>query len=302
MPHFCIAPPWRAGIPMPEHALPYCAGATTVPALIVSSLGFNLIHLIPTRHLWPFVLWATVEGVTLYTMHLLTRSLLLSIVVHVLNDGVGYAMFAVERKGASFLVLRCRVEFPAKETIVLSNKQNEVVEWRPPLHHSPTTPLPAPTLQSLPYPDPVMSLPLRHMSREWALQVLYQLDIGNAEPEEEAFDDFWNQIREAGTELSDKEWERTTTWTRELVCGVRKEQAFLDELIVASAEHWGLDRMLAIDRNIIRIAVYEMYFCDDIPPAVTINEAVEIAKTYGDPESFGFVNSIIDHINKNKDR
>lgn len=106
-----------------------CKGATTVSALIVSSLGFDLIHLIPTRRLWPFVLWATVEGVTLCTMYLLTRSLLLTIVVHVLNDGVGYAMFAVERKRHLILVPRCRVEFPVKETIVPSNKRNEVVEW-----------------------------------------------------------------------------------------------------------------------------------------------------------------------------
>jgi N utilization substance protein B len=146
-----------------------------------------------------------------------------------------------------------------------------------------------------------MSLPLRRMSREWALQLLYQLDLGSDEPDDAVFAAFWQQLRDSGTKLRDKEWTRTTTWAEALVRGVRQEYEFIDGLIAGYAQHWNFDRILAIDRNIMRLAVYEMYFCEDIPPAVSINEAIELAKAFGDPESSAFVNGILDRIHKSRE-
>jgi len=82
----------------------------------------------------------------------------------------------------------------------------------------------------------------------------------------------------------------------QLVLGVEAQRDYLDDLICKVARNWKLDRMATIDRNIIRMALYEMLIRDDIPAKVAINEAVELGKRYGDSESGAFVNGILDRI------
>ena len=86
------------------------------------------------------------------------------------------------------------------------------------------------------------------------------------------------------------------TFARELVSGTLKNLEEIDRVVQEAAENWKMDRMAAVDRNILRCAVYEILFKNDIPAAVTINEALEIAKKYSSLESVSFINGLLDKI------
>jgi N utilization substance protein B len=94
---------------------------------------------------------------------------------------------------------------------------------------------------------------------------------------------------------------RLVEFTRELIAGVREHQPRIDEMIQGVAENWRLDRMAAIDRNILRLGAYEVLYRDEIPPKVAINEALELAKRYSTAQSSRFVNGILDRVLQLKD-
>jgi N utilization substance protein B len=85
-------------------------------------------------------------------------------------------------------------------------------------------------------------------------------------------------------------------FARELVSGTLNHLDEIDSVVQEAAEHWKMERMAAVDRNILRCAVYEILYRKDIPPAVTINEALEIAKKYSSLESSSFINGLLDKI------
>jgi N utilization substance protein B len=85
-------------------------------------------------------------------------------------------------------------------------------------------------------------------------------------------------------------------FTESLTAGVKAHQAELDEMIAKVAENWRLDRMAAIDRNILRLGAYEMLHCPEVPAKVAINEALELAKRYSTAQSSRFVNGILDRV------
>jgi N utilization substance protein B len=87
-------------------------------------------------------------------------------------------------------------------------------------------------------------------------------------------------------------------YTRLLLSGVKHEQASIDRRIEDASEHWKLGRTTYIDRSILRVAVFEMLFAQDVPPKVAIDEALEMAKKYGNEESKDFINGILDRILK----
>ena len=137
----------------------------------------------------------------------------------------------------------------------------------------------------------------RTRSRELALQILYQVDV-RKDNIDEFIADFWeNQIASDDTS-DDSVMEFSTT----LVNGTLKNLLKIDEHITSYAENWQLSRMAVIDRNIMRMGTFELLYLEDMPPKVAINEAVELAKKYGDTESGKFVNGILDKINKKEDR
>ena len=129
----------------------------------------------------------------------------------------------------------------------------------------------------------------RTKARECALQVLYQVDI-TKEDHKRCLHDFW----ETKGEFEDvvKEFART------IVDGTLSKLKNIDKVIREYATNWEIDRMAIVDRNILRLATYELLYMDDIPVKVSINEAVEIAKKYGDKESSKFVNGVLDKISK----
>jgi N utilization substance protein B len=152
----------------------------------------------------------------------------------------------------------------------------------------------------------------RRLAREFALQALFHREVNQPTDTDQAFDDFWSMFqrcREEGTPpipgvpeasdsgLPDKPREGVRVFAEELVRGTLGNMADVDRLIEASADNWRLDRMSAVDRNILRLAVFETrFFAPPTPPAVVIDEAVELAKRYGTVESGRFVNGILDHI------
>lgn len=133
----------------------------------------------------------------------------------------------------------------------------------------------------------------RTKARECALQILYAMDIAKL-PVEHGVANFWDDHSSVTKEIRG--------FTEELVKGVYKNIERIDKTISGSATNWTLKRMAVVDRNILRFATYELLFRDDIPPKVTINEAVDIAKKFGDANSGKFVNGILDKIGKESKR
>ena len=134
----------------------------------------------------------------------------------------------------------------------------------------------------------------RSLSREFALQILYQMDITGDNPEE-LLANFWS-VQEEPSE------EQVKNFTAELVKGVADNLKSLDIKISAYATNWQLKRMAVVDRNILRLSCFEMLFREDIPPKVSINEAVELAKKYSGQEAGKFVNGVLDRVKAEKEK
>ncbi|MFQ5900006.1 MAG: transcription antitermination factor NusB [Thermodesulfobacteriota bacterium] len=127
---------------------------------------------------------------------------------------------------------------------------------------------------------------IRRRAREFALQVLYQVDVAGYEAEQ-AFKACCENLcpPETGKDFSFG-----------LVTGVVGNREHLDKLIKGASEHWTLKRMPLIDRNILRLAAFELLYCDDIPHKVSINEAIELSKRFGTEDSPSFINGVLDRI------
>ena len=135
----------------------------------------------------------------------------------------------------------------------------------------------------------------RTKAREYVLQMLYQVDItrGNWQ---DALNSFWESSEQENISAELK------SFSAELLEGVVLHMQEIDKKISKYAANWQLERMAFVDRNIMRLGCFELIFRDDIPPKVTINEAVELAKKYSGSESGKFVNAILDQINIEKEK
>lgn len=146
----------------------------------------------------------------------------------------------------------------------------------------------------------------RSRAREFALQVLYELDIARSEPElEEALEDFWRDRSDLALTSpekmaleDDKKEPDIRAYTEKLVRGTLQKRSVIDPTIERYAENWEMQRMACVDRNILRLATFEILHVEEIPVKVAINEAVELAKRYGEQDSSKFVNGILDRIAK----
>jgi N utilization substance protein B len=127
----------------------------------------------------------------------------------------------------------------------------------------------------------------RSRGREVALQVLYQIEQNPGVPVTEV-----HQFIDRRT-LGEQ---KLAEFTAGLIAGVREHQPRIDAMIQEVAENWRLDRMAAIDRNILRLGAYEVLFCPEVPAKVAINEALELAKRYSTSQSSRFVNGILDRV------
>ena len=132
----------------------------------------------------------------------------------------------------------------------------------------------------------------RTKAREYALQMLYQVDIRRSESLE-----LMRQFWEEQPDESDAE---IRIFANELVQGTVSRLPEIDPILASHANNWSLKRMGMVDRNILRLGAFELLFSKDTPPKVCINEAVELAKRFGDTESGKFVNGILDAIHKTR--
>lgn len=158
----------------------------------------------------------------------------------------------------------------------------------------------------------------RRRAREMALQMLYQSDVGGVEGEQVLAE--FRPAEYSGEQLpadsppargsrgrpptdsrsrhADAEMERALTYARSLVAGTLGHREEIDALIRQQAEHWRLERMPPVDRNILRLAVYEFLYETDVPKLVILDEAIELAKEFGSEQSGRFVNGLLDGILK----
>ena len=130
----------------------------------------------------------------------------------------------------------------------------------------------------------------RRRAREVALKVLYEMEVARKKPEE-TLSGFWENYPCK---------EEVRSFAIKLVTGTIENLSSIDALLREHADNWDIGRMASVDRNILRFASYELLFLDEIPPKVTINEAIEIAKKYSTQDSGRFVNGILDTIKNEK--
>jgi len=134
----------------------------------------------------------------------------------------------------------------------------------------------------------------RRQAREVALQILYQLDLQEQLSAHQAvhlvIDHFRDPDEQEGVSLDGDALE----FTESLVAGVQSQLVAIDAAITAASRNWRLERMARVDRNLLRLAVYELHHAAEVPPKVAINEAIEIAKRFGTAESPAFINGILD--------
>lgn len=126
----------------------------------------------------------------------------------------------------------------------------------------------------------------RTRARELALQFLYQLDLRGNDLLEEAAEYVRGEERDA----------ETARFALRLVEGTHEHRRGLDGVIQSVAQNWNISRMAVIDRNVLRLATYELLHCKDVPPKVAINEAIELGKRYSTQNSGAFINGILDRI------
>ena len=126
----------------------------------------------------------------------------------------------------------------------------------------------------------------RSKARESALQVLYQIDV-TGDPVDAVLNQYWH-TRNRNPEVVD--------FANEIVKGTIEHLSEIDTIISQHSESWEISKMPIVDRNILRFAIYEILYMDDIPPKVTIDEAVDLANDYGMPNSGKFINGVLDKI------
>lgn len=126
----------------------------------------------------------------------------------------------------------------------------------------------------------------RRKARELAVKVLFHLEF-NLDDRAEVFDVIWESFHFP---------QEAKTFSWELVSGVYENRDVIDNMITKASKNWRLSRMSIVDKCILRLATYEILFMDDIPPKVSIDEAIELGKKFGDKDSPRFINGVLDNI------
>jgi transcription antitermination protein NusB len=126
----------------------------------------------------------------------------------------------------------------------------------------------------------------RTTAREAALQMLFAIEASDGDPER-ALDDFWRELP------GDAEGR---AYADEVVRGVRSRLVEVDTLLTRASKNWRLERMTRVDRNVLRLGAWELAHKPDVPRAVVLDEAVELAKRFGSEESGPFVNGVLDRV------
>lgn len=132
----------------------------------------------------------------------------------------------------------------------------------------------------------------RRLARERALQVIFQVSLGGGDPVKAC----QYMDENFGTLAREKEF------CEELIFGTLDKMKTIDRIIAEVSREWKLERIAGVDLNIMRLALYEIFFCAEIPPSVSVNEAVELGKIYGNEDSGKFINGILGHVVRNLEK
>ena len=142
----------------------------------------------------------------------------------------------------------------------------------------------------------------KRMARELAMQFLFECDMLQVVPEFTRWETFFEQIRDEHG-LRDKRFARKSReYAEELFTGVAVHLDEIDDTIRAQSENWDFARLATVDRNVMRVAVFEMLYKEDVPPVVSINEAVEIAMDYSGEKAGSFINGVLNGVKNNLSR
>jgi len=141
----------------------------------------------------------------------------------------------------------------------------------------------------------------RRVARELAIQSLYQIEMNEVAPREAALTVIHEAENDNEAQLAVGDEKITPDYVVELVEGTYARKASIDELLAEYLKGWQMDRLSRIDREVLRLAAYEMIYRDDVPPKVVVNEAIELAKHFGTEDSGKFVNGVLGKMIKELD-
>ena len=136
----------------------------------------------------------------------------------------------------------------------------------------------------------------KRLGRELAMQYLFECDLRDSVTEPNTMEDFWEQAEESGEFSDARVFRRAKAYAELLIGHVQANDADITGYLGKFSEKWDVERMSAVDRNIMKVAVAEMLFCSDIPHLVSIDEAIEISKDFSDEKSGVFINGILNGI------
>ncbi len=135
----------------------------------------------------------------------------------------------------------------------------------------------------------------RRQAREYVLQALFSYEFTQTKP---AKDDILGTLKLIAPESEPSPGDEVILFIEDMINGTIDNMAHIDEIIQRRSKNWDIERLACVDRNILRFAVYEILYRNDIPRNVSINEAVELAKKYSTQDSYSFINGILDKIQK----
>lgn len=151
-------------------------------------------------------------------------------------------------------------------------------------------------IQKLPVQEYQLHLHFKRMGRELAMQYLFQCDLAGENESEDTMRSFWEQAEDSGEFPTNRIFRKARNYAEKLILGVQANEFEINDLIESASTQWNIERMSAVDRNIMRIAIYELKFCPDIPPVVSINEAIEIGKDFSGENSSQFINGLLNGV------
>ena len=136
----------------------------------------------------------------------------------------------------------------------------------------------------------------KRLGRELAMQYLFECDLRDSVTEQNTMEDFWAQAEESGEFTDARVFRRAKAYAETLIANVQANDDEITGYLGSFSEKWDVERMSAVDRNIMKVAVAEMLYCSDIPHLVSIDEAIEISKDFSDEKSGVFINGILNGI------
>ena len=142
----------------------------------------------------------------------------------------------------------------------------------------------------------------RSLGRELAMQFLFQQELNHCEISDATFEEFFEQSGQSMELKQNRYFRKGREYAMQLINGIMENIKKVDAQVLAHSEKWDIKRMAIVDLNIMRVAIYEMLFVLEVPPVVSINEAVKIARDYSGEQSCSFMNGILNAVKNKLDR